>query len=1329
MNSTSLLTSSRALAALGRGPLLLLLVYSLLVAPGCQDGVVLQTAIDFGEVYIVGTYEASAPIDNNTSASRTLSEVEFDDGAAFQVLTELPLAMDRKAPYPLDFAFVPPAGEYGTWEDSANFRVVASTGDPITVSISLTGLFTNGDQDGDGVVDTQYGGDDCNDLDPDIYGGPDAHEEICDGKDNDCDAIRLPDEGDVDGDTYLACIDDCDDNDARNFPGNIEVCDGQDNDCTCSSDTNGDGVTCAWGDVGVDEGFDLDLDGYSVCGANGVIDADPALSDDDCDDTVAVVFPGNTEVCDGYDNDCSAGGFPSVDEVDDDGDGYLPCASFVDNGAGFVGSGDCEDELDDLDSDGVIDSSLIHPGVAEVCDGVDNDCDGELLDGEVDEDLDGVLVCAGDCDDDLATGSNNFPGNVEICDGQDNDCDAVTEALGGEVDGDSDGSLSCEDCDDGEPASFPGNTEVCDGLDNDCDGAANADAAGELDVDLDGSFSCEDCDDADGDNFPGNPEVCDGDADNDCDPATLDTTDADGDGFTPCGADGVPDTGDEDCDDSPADADGDGVLDGFPTHPGAEEICDGQDNNCNGSAEFETTEDDGGGEGDSDGDGSPDCADCEDGNAENFPGNTELCDGADNDCNDLADADEAGEPGELDVDGDANLSCDDCDDEDSAAFPGNTEVCDGVDNDCVGGATFTTADDDGGGELDSDLDGVLDCEDCADTDAAAFPGNLEVCDGQDNDCLATTDELVDGDGDSFPVCGTTGDGSDGDCDDSVADDDGDGVADGFPINPSAEEVCDGVDTNCDGELLFGEDFDSDGDGTLDCPGLDSDCPQHVDQAATGTPDGTVVNPWTTIAEGQAAIAGGACTTLWVAPGTYSEAITWPAGVDFRLIATAGSDETTLDASGTGGRGVTVDGGQTTTALLEGFLVMGGVVTGDGGGILVSGSSFTLRDVNVTGNSATGSGGGVFVQGGDIVIEDSAFATNTAGLHGGGLAVDQGQPQISNSTFNLNNAGDNGGGIYVSTAQPAGLGVVEAVISENYIFSNESVDGGGLYLFDFAGQITQNAIFDNEADDDDPSSNAGRGGGIYMFDSSTDREFSSNVFIGNNLFNGNFSERGAAMFTSNTVPTVENNTMVDNVANDVESPSTLRVFLGTYRNNIIVSGTGFGLDIGSAGQAPYGSPGALTFEHNDLFGFTDGRLTGESEDIFVFGYENDDEDGDGVIDAEDTDADGNGTPDVDEGGVDSDGDGVIDEYDIDADNDGEHDFLDPDTDGNLDLDPVFVVFTDNDDPLDDDLTLQATSPCIDAGHADAAYDDVDGTTNDMGAFGGPLGDWTPTVPGS
>jgi hypothetical protein len=110
----------------------------------------------------------------------------------------------------------------------------------------------------------------------------------------------------------------------------------------------------------------------------------------------------------------------------------------------------------------------------ESCDGADNDCSGAPDADEVDGDTDGVMLCAGDCDD---GDPNNYPGNPEVCDGADNDCDGVPET--DEIDGDSDGVMLCAgDCDDGDPDRFPGNPEICDGVDNDCDGQKDEELLG-----------------------------------------------------------------------------------------------------------------------------------------------------------------------------------------------------------------------------------------------------------------------------------------------------------------------------------------------------------------------------------------------------------------------------------------------------------------------------------------------------------------------------------------------------------------------------------------------------------------------------------------------------------------------------------------------------------------------------------------------------------------------------------------------------------------------------------------------------------------------------------
>jgi len=390
------------------------------------------------------------------------------------------------------------------------------------------------DVDGDGVNELT----DCDDNEPLAF--PGNNEVSCDGIDNDCDPGTL-DDGDQDNDGVTICGGDCDDTRANVNPGEVEVvCDGLDNDC----------------DPGTLNNPDDDLDGVQVCSG-------------DCDDADPTVFDGAPELCDGIDNDC--------DGVVDDNVAYIDYFEDAD-GDGFGDPGVVQSTCDGAPSGFVADNTdcdgsdpTVFPGAEEVCDGVDQDCDGAVDDGLpltdwfADADGDGfgdgtdiLSTCDtsppsgyadvdGDCDPD---NGNVYPGGDEFCDDIDNDCDLeideevvyrdVYADTDGDGFGDDDDTQSiCEpdapagwvdlggDCDDDEEVVYPGADELCDGLDNDCDGELSED---EFDGDDDGYFACDDCNDANPNTNPGMEETCNG-IDNDCDGIgpTLDECDPDAD--------------------------------------------------------------------------------------------------------------------------------------------------------------------------------------------------------------------------------------------------------------------------------------------------------------------------------------------------------------------------------------------------------------------------------------------------------------------------------------------------------------------------------------------------------------------------------------------------------------------------------------------------------------------------------------------------------------------------------------------------------------------------------------------------------------------------------
>lgn len=603
-------------------------------------------------------------------------------------------------------------------------------------------------------------------------------------------------ESDLDGDGYLEG-DDCDDNDATIYPGATETCDGVDNNC--------DGFV----DEDVTDIFYVDADGDGFGDAESTVEACDAPdgtvpNGNDCDDTQATMFPSNTEVCDGLDNNCDGQideNIPSEWYLDADGDGFGDANQLAETCMpedGYVAlSGDCDDS-----------DPAIFPNAEEVCDSVDNNCDGQIDEGllslfYVDADLDGY-------------GDNS---TIEACE--------LTEGL----------STTGGDCDDAASQINPGEPEICgDSLDNNCNGVS--DEAGAinattwyLDDDGDGvgldaqsQTSCEaptgyvalngDCDDSNPNIYTGAAELCDGIV-NDCSTTTLsaDESDDDGDGYVDCAIDATGWAGDSnvvggnDCDDSNPNHhelldwyfDNDG--DGFGVVSNVFTVC------IPPPVGYVLTS-----------------GDCDDGNDLIFPSASELCDGIINDCN-------SGTlpTNEVDDDGDGYVDCsidttgwtgsasvvggDDCDDTDGAHYEERTWYYDSDSDgfgDAATGVTFCVPPPNG-----YELDGT----DCDDGNAASYPNAEEVCDGFQNDCLSNNlpiDE-IDNDGDGYVSCttsGTTWNGAigilgGGDCDDTEA-----------SIHPNADDICDGTDNDCDGgidnnDAFYGLDASCPGDNCLD----------------------------------------------------------------------------------------------------------------------------------------------------------------------------------------------------------------------------------------------------------------------------------------------------------------------------------------------------------------------------------------------------------------------------------------------------------------------------------------------------------------------------------
>jgi streptogramin lyase len=276
---------------------------------------------------------------------------------------------------------------------------------------------------------------------------------------------------DSDDDGFLP-PEDCDDSDAAVNPGATEVCDGSDNNCDGNIDEGGD-LLC-------DNG--LFCDGAEICvGINGCqpdiapsTDDGVSCTDDSCDEaTDSIVNAPN-------DAHCDDGSICTAEFCD----GSISCSyTNLDLGEITCGVGQCQNTVS-ICVDGVEQTCIPLPATDEVCDGLDNDCDGSI-DEELGQTTCGLGVCEHAIDNCVAgvpQACDPLEGATdETCDGLDNDCDGtVDEELTFDVDGDGHSTpSSCDgtrdDCDDSDAAVNPDATEVCDdGIDNDCNGDTDA---------------------------------------------------------------------------------------------------------------------------------------------------------------------------------------------------------------------------------------------------------------------------------------------------------------------------------------------------------------------------------------------------------------------------------------------------------------------------------------------------------------------------------------------------------------------------------------------------------------------------------------------------------------------------------------------------------------------------------------------------------------------------------------------------------------------------------------------------------------------------------------